>query len=1056
MPDNANDIISQIEGSSARQSNNYDAAMYDKLSEISKNLDKLASNTLNIANGSARAKMDDQVARGQKLISEQKVGRREKKKEEESKVRGGWDGFFDGIEDGIFGDFKKSMKSSLSDFADGISKELGVTKEAIPNEIGKKLSQSAMNSIKDTAIGDAFNMFSSSVSTFTDVGMSALSNGVKAISSGGATLGTGVSAVTSTITASAGTLQAAAITAAGSMASIAIVAAPLVVAGAALYLGFKQIMKAGDALKEGFDEISQGVSEASNRSTTSQRKAVELAEARLSADVQTLITEPFNNLKNATDDLCSAWESNIQTLNATQGYTKSTLQDLISKYAERLRNEGLSSVVSSASITSNLEQVIKSGLSGAAAEEFAYIATVLGEAVPNQDFFGYASTYAAIAANATKEGMSQQQALAKANAEMEQFASNVLYASRQLSGGFSTGLQNTSELFSDAFKIAQSAKTDNVADVSGVLTSVAGIVGAIAPDLSSSLVQSVVDAAIGGNSETNVALRSLAGVNASNTQFLQALANDPKKIFSTLFSNLADMQNSSKDNFMEAAEGLSSVFGVSMDSLARVDFNYLAKAISEMNLNNSSLEDNLTLLADGQTKTTTEQLKIAEINKLMIDEGLSYVLDNEASRAIQQHMWDEQLAREMQEATYAVDLQGSALSFLEKLNEAVKAISVIFHPISSAINKIQNLVATSAQAAAENSDIKKVLELGNVGRTNYNELKKLTTRGKELNLTDSLVSQMGGFSSYEAINSVLQFKNSLNRSGTMRGKVTAIAGMVIDGVTKKISNASSSISNSIARANIQSTYQWGIVSKSLNNAIRESANKNKQYYTEAVNTSLAARVDQRAETNFQNFLDTMKQFVDQGKSYSEWKATASRYGIQNVSESAEDFGLSEALLEGKFKEYEAGQEAEKQYQRQTTEDTFWAQSIDYMKNTAPTFHDKLLASIAKFYKKYESFYNDWINYYVKHTSYTASTLDAYKVEQILNADKTATGDAVNALADALLSNAVDLKDPAVQTNVLLSQMLVTLNAILQQETKTNNSVLPTSISALGLGLVSNT
>ena len=134
---------------------------------------------------------------------------------------------------------------------------------------------------------------------------------------------------------------------------------------------------------------------------------------------------------------------------------------------------------------------------------------------------------------------------------------------------------------------------------------------------------------------------------------------------------------------------------------------------------------------------------------------------------------------------------------------------------------------------------------------------------------------------------------------------------------------------------------------------------------------------------------------------------------------------------------------------------FWKESIEYFKNTAPTFHDKLLTAISKFYKKYESFYSDWIDYYIKHTAYSSETLDAYKVEQILNADKTATGDAVNALADALLSNAVDLKDPAVQTNVLLSQMLVTLNAILQQNTKTNNSVLPTSLSALGLGLVSN-
>ena len=31
---------------------------------------------------------------------------------------------------------------------------------------------------------------------------------------------------------------------------------------------------------------------------------------------------------------------------------------------------------------------------------------------------------------------------------------------------------------------------------------------------------------------------------------------------------------------------------------------------------------------------------------MILDEGLAYVLDNEAARAIQQHMWDQELANE--------------------------------------------------------------------------------------------------------------------------------------------------------------------------------------------------------------------------------------------------------------------------------------------------------------------------------------------------------------------------------------------------------------------------
>lgn len=1190
-----NNIQQQYEGNLARQSSGYDEHLYDVLSEMSKNLEKIARASVDSSQGTSRSRLNDESRRAAREMDTSRVGRREKQKAQNPQVRGGWDGFFDGIEDAVFGDFKKSLKSNFKKFSDDLAEQLGgVTKEAIPNALGEKLAQAAMNSLKQSKVGkrltSAFGEFGTEISKIANAGMDAASEAIKAMNEGvesnseataadeptssrssdsvvrstqaeqlqsqsgsadqpvsssqasqqsreesqsiniqdladaadnaasymnsasssmaddiassasnianasqssasglgeaasnlagqvgnaganissatqaassamsGAakgTLGQGMKAFASTFSKSGASL----LKASGAAAKGLVALGPYAVAAVAVIAVMKQLSKVGQALKEGFQALSEGVKGAANRGITSQRKALELEKKRLAEDVNTLIEEPFNNLKAASDALCSAWENNIAVINATQGYTKAGMQDLISNYASRLRSEGLSSVVSSADITSNLENVIKSGLSGAAAEEFAYMATVLQEAVPNQDFFSYASTYAAIAANATKEGLSQQEALAKANSEMEQFASNVLYASRQLSGGFSTGLQNTSELFSDSFKIIQSARSGDMAQVSGVLTSVAGIIGAIAPDLSSSLVESVVSAAIGGNSDTNVALRSLAGVNASNTQFLKALADDPKKIFSNLFNNLAEMQNSGQDNFMEVAEGLSDVFGVSMESLARVDFNYLASAISSMSVNNSSLQDNLSLLADGQTKTTTEQLKIAEINKMMIDEGLSYVLDNEAARAIQQHMWDEQLALEMQEATYAVDLKGGAMTFLEKINEAVKFISTILNPIGALMDKITNLAATSAEAVAQNNDIKKLLELGNIGNKNKEQLHNLTTRGKRLNLTESLVTQMGGFSSYDFVSKISAANNAMNAWGYRR---PILGGLELAGRTTKawIDNFNKSMLGSInkqtdARA-VTSSYQWGMVSKSIDKAIRATTKSGAAYYSEAVNTSVAKQVNDKAQVNFQNFLDTMRKFVDEGKSYEEWKATATRYGISNLSEAIEDFGLTEAGLEGKFKEFEAGQQAEKQYQRQQTEDMFWKESIEYFKNTAPTFHDKLLTAISKFYKKYESFYSDWIDYYIKHTAYSSETLDAYKVEQILNADKNATGDAVNALADALLSNAVDLKDPAVQTNVLLSQMLVTLNAILQQNTKTNNSVLPTSLSALGLGLVSN-
>ena len=85
----------------------------------------------------------------------------------------------------------------------------------------------------------------------------------------------------------------------------------------------------------------------------------------------------------------------------------------------------------------------------------------------------------------------------------------------------------------------------------------------------------------------------------------------------------------------------------------------MADAISSMNTNNKSLEENLKLLESGQTTTSAEQLKAQEINSVILEEGLAYVIDSEAGRMIQQHMWDEQIANELANTEYAVSKQGS-------------------------------------------------------------------------------------------------------------------------------------------------------------------------------------------------------------------------------------------------------------------------------------------------------------------------------------------------------------------------------------------------------------
>lgn len=855
------------------------------------------------------------------------------------------------------------------------------------------------------------------------------------------------------------------------LASAAAAACPYILAAVAALI---IIDKAFDTLApaiEGTKKMFQAMSKAANRYQESRKKQLEFEKKRIEADFNTMIEAPFKILEQAAQKLYDAWDNQVQTITSTQGYNKADVQDLMSAYAQRLRDEGLTKVVSGADIMDNLSQVLKSGLSGKVAEEFAYLATKLTAAVPTQDFFSYADTYASVAANAIKAGKSQEEAIAYANAEMETFASNVLFASRQLSGGFSSGLKDAQQLFNYAVQIANASKEGDPALISGVLTSVSAITGAIAPDLASGIVEAVVKAATGGNSSEIVALRSLAGINASNTEFLKALAKDPQGIFTELFKNLSKMQNMSNDNFMEVAEGLSSVFGISMDAFARVDFAYLADAISQMNVNNASLDENMQLLLSGQTTTTAEQMRMAQINQYMLEEGLSYVLDNEVARSIQQHMWDEQLAREMQEATYAVELQGAALEFLEGLKQTVDNIKNFLNPLSF-LKKLGNLKATSDQADAMKADTAQLLELGKVGNGNKQSLYNLTTTGKDLSLVQPITQLMGGFSLYGASQAGLKaFNQATNFSGMFDGSASNLLG-AFNGL------------NSGKSPN--SKYTWAQITKSASAAIAATPVNSKGIPSASPteDPSLAESIREKANAKFQQFLDTLPDAVNteggtkEPMSYDDWIATAkTKFGIQDISEALKTFGRSEAELKGAFADKEAEEASNYEHDLKMIEKKFWIEGTKLALNEQEKWleFENLLtdnqatmieqmqianAKLVDIHTKEQEFLKEWTNYYVHHTAYSNATLDSYKAADIIKAEKKENGDAVLALANALTDNTIGIKegfkDPVVQTNVLLAKILIVAEAIMQQNNKTGGLSLPDALSALGLGMTNET
>lgn len=849
---------------------------------------------------------------------------------------------------GLLGsDFEDNIKQSLQRFAD----ELDVSVADLPGKVGQELGKNLMNKFKDTKIGGSVTKYAEDL---TAKSMSFVESKV------------------------GGMLGAEAGAAATSFAQVAAAAAPAAAAMIAVELATTALA----GVVEGLTKIFKAAGVAANRERKSRERNLELANERIKKDINELVTGPFKILEDAANEVYSAWDNAVRVINQTQGYNKADLQDLMSSFAERLRSEGLSDVIAGTDIVSGLESVLKSGLSGAIAEEFAYQAVKLNAAIPTQDFFGYAATYSSIAANAVKDGKSQSQAIAEANKSLYDFSSNVLYASRELAGGFTTGLRDAQALYDQAVKIVQASRTGDVNNVSGVLTSVSAIVGAVAPDLASSITDAIYRAATGGNSSDIVALRSLAGINASNTEFLRALANDPQTVFANLFNNLATMFNDSSDAYMEKAEGYASLFGLSAEAFQRIDFNYLANSIAKMNVDNASLDQNLQLLRSGQSTQTKEQQKIAQINKYMIEEGLAYVLDNEVARQIQQHMWDEQMQREIMEATYGVELVGDTSSALLGIWNTVQNILDLVNPIAW-IKKANELERSVEEFGAQERDIRRLLESGKVGQGNYRDLYNLTTRNADLNLTKSMVELFGERSEYNSVSTVRELERSILSFGNLFNG---------ENMSKAVSTGLANLRYSRSGASSPSSmYSWGTVSKSDSALASKISSTLSGHSSDAKSTPLLENLSNSIKSSMSSVISRMISSIDDsiasGKSYEQWKKSGRFKDDETFSSALTEQGYTEDQLRDYFQDREREAGAKKLEEDAMFDKAFKESGMKYWDETFPNYWLELNTQLTENFDRIHLWNDTYKLAFDAATAYFQNTFveDVFKTQWMTNA-----------------------------------------------------------------------
>lgn len=854
----------------------------------------------------------------------------------------------------------------------------------------------------------------------------------------------------------------------------------------------KKLKQAMGPAIEAFKELKETVLSTAMRDQDARKKRDELENQRLKSNWETLIKQPFEVLQDAAQKFYDTWDNNLRKINATQGYSKADLQALMAAYADQLRQEGLDSVVGVTDIMSGLEQTLTAGLQGEAANAFAYLATKLNAAIPTQDFFQYAEDYAQFIANATKEGKSQAQAIEYANAQLEAFAGTIAYTSRQITNGVATGLKDAQSLFDDAVKIAQTARTNNATQIASVLATVSGVVGATAPGLANEIVDAVVKAATGGNSSELVALRSLAGINASNTEFLQMFARNPQAVFGQVFEGLAQKQHMSDTAYMEVAEGLASVFGVSMDALARVDFNYLAQTVKGLSVNNAdalnALAENYEQLLSGETTTNAEMVRIAQANQYALTEGLSLVLDNEVTRAIQQHMWDQEIAEKLMTAQYAVDLAGSANKMITGIVNALdNVLNVLTLGLYRAVRGVANVIGTGIDIAVMQQELANIIAVGQVKQLNAQQQSSFLLNMKIQQLVNIATDSYTMEDTY--LKMLLRSSNSENAQ-TFRN-VQATVSAIFNPIGTLISQAmaASGFGSTSVRSGT-SKYQWsGIVGKSMAQvsslAASASMDSAAAFTAAATGTEEATQQMSRAAQSIKDWVtgDFIKsQFVDQGKEYGDWLKGLADKNISDVDAVLDELGTSTDDIQKMFQQSQSEKASEDAKARNDREEAFWGFNNEFVKEgglyvvqlraelltqteSLTGKLDEVIAAVetvnitdGNIDKKVKSFYDAWVAYFVDHTAYNAG-IEYNSLTKVLDDTKREPADAVNTLSDILIGALTkdNMKDPQVQTNVLLAQILQILTSLLQQGAMSSSggSMLSDTLLQLAFGNVTN-
>ena len=364
------------------------------------------------------------------------------------------------------------------------------------------------------------------------------------------------------------------------------------------------------------------------------------------------------------------------------------------------------------------------------------------------------------------------------------------------------------------------------------------------------------------------------------------------------------------------------------------------------------------------------------------------------------------------------------------------------------------------------ADLVQMLQLGKVGEGNKSDLRNLLARGQDLHLTQSYINLLGGSSFYSAAANVTHMADAWNPLGAGLFNWT-------DNAWASGWNLAFLGGNRNNYGAPNSRYSWGDVRKSTSSALSSlvSAVGGNPVAAAAV---AAASGDATVANRFGEMLDNsyISGLVAQGKGYDEWVASASKFGIRDLPSAMSAAGVTETQVRGLFEQASTDEGREREKDRLNDEQAFrdegrvfWASQIARMDTVieAQGVTNSLLTNIlegqahffdstfANWSSTWDDFYLKWIAFFIDNAYYNERTGLDYAA--IRAQEHEQTEGAIYALAEAFNAGVADISDPAVQTNSLLSKILLVVSSIMQQNNaRAGGSALADTLNALALGL----